>query len=206
MESYDKRFEGIDLGKLLEDLCRFVTRRFHREFRNQSTVLRGNAFSAQDLVHEALTKFIIKNVGWQAVHPENPQADMFRFVRRIVHNGFLDLVKDGRAYKRTQSSDDIEIEESPEGFEEDSISDVLIRDLTDAKIAKRAYESVKGEPELIEYLRCVLQEGITKRSRVAQALNISLAEATRRRERLQTRLTPLRRALEARKARRSNAV
>jgi DNA-directed RNA polymerase specialized sigma24 family protein len=157
MESYDKRFEGIDLGKLLEDLCRFVTRRFHREFRNQSTVLRGNAFSAQDLVHEALTKFIIKNVGWQAVHPENPQADMFRFVRRIVHNGFLDLVKDGRAYKRTQSSDDIEIEESPEGFEEDSISDVLIRDLTDAKITKRAYESVKGEPELIEYLRCVLQ-------------------------------------------------
>ena len=206
MESYDKRFEGIDLGKLLEDLCRFVTRRFHREFRNQSTVLRGNAFSAQDLVHEALTKLIIKNVSWLALHPENPQADMFRFVRRIVHNAFLDLVKDGRAYKRTQSADDIEIEESPGGFEEDSISDVLIRDLTDAKITKRAYESVKGEPELIEYLRCVLQEGITKRSRVAQALNISLAEATRRRERLQTRLTPLRRALEARRAKRSNAV
>jgi hypothetical protein len=206
MESYDNRFEGIDLGKLLEDLCRFVTRRFHREFRNQTTVLRGNAFSPQDLVHEALTKFIIKNVDWQPLHPENPQADMFRFVRRIVHNGFLDLVKDGRAYKRTQSSGDIEIEEGLEGFKEDSISDVLIRDLTDAEIAERAYGFVKGEPELLEYLRCVLQEGITKRSRVAQALNISLAEATRRRDRLQTRLTPLKRALEARRARQSNAV
>jgi len=93
-----------------------------------------------------------------------------------------------------------------EGFGEDAVIDILIRDLTDAKIAERAYASVKGEPELLEYLRCVLEEGVTKRSGVAKALNISLAEATRRQERLQTRLTPLRRALEARRTRRSNAV
>jgi|ERR1051325_732212 hypothetical protein len=203
MEKADPRFHNIDLGSLLEDLFRHANWLFGQKHCGaDDSVMPGTGISSHDLVKAALTQFIVEKGEWRPTALPKAQAELFFFVRRMITNDFLDLLKKGRAFQRTLIIDDsnrgsgtIETRQLPN---DDSKCTNPNQDLEDDEISKRAYKAVEGEPDLRDYLDAVLRDSHTKRSTVAKEIGISLDEATRRRDRLKTRLTPLKRALEAR--------
>jgi hypothetical protein len=202
MDEHDPRFSNVDLGSLLEDLFDYAKSLFDpSKCGGDDPSLTGAGKSPKDLVHEALTEFIIKKTDW-CPPAESAQAQLFYYVRTMIKNDFLDLVRDGRAHKRTDiigatqrhRGDGDSSDELPS---EDVSFRNLTQDLNDDEIIRRAYKAVEGEPELAEYLDAVFRDGHTKRSKVASEIGIGIPEASRRRDRLKTRLTPLKRALEA---------
>src|ERR1041385_3652195 len=198
MEENDPRFSHVDLGSLLEDLYNFAKGLFRqKKCSAEDAILPGTGKSPEDLVNNALTVFIIKKPNWRPSSPETAQAQMFFLVRKMVKNKFIDLVR-SPAYKgaiKGQAGEDSALaDDFPDGDDE---SGVLLEELNDEEIIRRAYAAVEGEPDLEEYLDAVLRDGYTKRSKVAAHLEIDLRDATRRRDKLKTRLLPLKRALEA---------
>lgn len=210
MEEDDPRFAHVDLGSLLEDLSNYAKVLFNqRQCAGDEAMLPGTGKSPEDLAYNALTEFIIKNRDWCPSSPETAQTEMYFWVRKILKNDFLDLMR-GRAFKDTeilgardgQVGQDSQVHTEPAG-REDFLPD-LAQVLNDEEIIRRAYAAVEGEPELEEYLDAVLRDNYTKRSKVAKHLEIDLLEATRRRDRLKTRLLPLMRALGLFKASKSH--
>jgi hypothetical protein len=202
MDENDQRFSNVDLGSLLEDLFGYAKWLFgQKKCGGDDPVLPGTGKSSKDLVKDALTEFILKRPDWHPSSPETAQAELFFLVRKMVKNDFLDLIKDGRAYKRTEiigakkvgRGEDVRSQDEPS--DEDELLLGLVEGLNDEEIVRRAYSAAEGAPELEEYLGAVLRDGYTKPSKVAAHLGINLREATRRRDRLKTRLTPLMRAL-----------
>jgi hypothetical protein len=208
MDEHDPRFTHVDLSSLLEDLFAYAKSLFDpSKFGGDDPILTGAGKSPKDLVHEALTEFIIKKTEW-CPPAESAQAQLFYYVRRMIKNDFLDLVRDGRAHKRTDIIGATRLsgvgDSSDEPATEDGSGASLTQGLNDDEIVRRAYKAVDKEPDLVEYLDAVFRDGYTKRSQVASEIGIDLPEATRRRDRLKTRLTPLKRALEASSASKSH--
>jgi hypothetical protein len=203
MQPSDSRFSGVDVGSLLEDLIGCAESMFRKRFGDKNTVLPGSAKSAEGLVHEALTQFIIKEKDWRPRCADTQQAELFYFLRKAIWHDFLDLFKDGRAFKRTEALD--EENDKPASHDVDLLT-ALITACTDDDITKVAYQAVTDEPELEEYLDCILRDCITKRSEITQRLGITPQEARRRQERLRTRLLPWKRSLDFKRASKSQAA
>ena len=205
MDETDPRFSNVDFGSLLEDLFRFARSLVDpKKYGGDDPILTGTGKSAKDLVKDALTEFIVKVRDWSPSSRERNQAELFLFVRKMIRNDFLDLIKDGRAHKRTEIIDITTAQTanySGDGtpMNADESLTQIIDELDDSEVARRAYRAVHDEPELKEYLDAILRDGYIKRSQVAFDLGIDLRQATQRRDRLKTRLRPLMRALEAQK-------
>jgi hypothetical protein len=210
MEEDDPRFSHVNLGSLLEDLSNYARGLFgQRKCFGDEVMLPGTGKSPEDLAYSALTEFIVKKRDWHPSSPDTAQTEVYFFVRKILKNDFIDLVR-GRAFKDTEilnsregeAGQDSQLTYEPVGGDESPLN--LAEVLNDDEIIRRAYVAVEGEPELEEYLDAVLRDSYTKRSKVAKHLEIDLSEATRRRDRLKTRLLPLMRALGLFKASKSH--
>jgi hypothetical protein len=204
MNETDPRFSNVDFGSLLEDLFRFARSLVDpKKFGGDDPILTGTGKSANDLVKDALTEFIVKARDWSPSSRERNQAELFFFVRTMIRNDFLDLIKDGRAHKRTEIID-ISLEQTTHYLDAgalpinaDESLKRMVDELDDSEVVRRAYGAVHDQPELKEYLDAILRDGSIKRNQVASDLGIDLRQATQRRDRLKTRLRPLMRALEA---------
>jgi hypothetical protein len=211
MDANNPRFSYVNWDPLLEDLLDYAKGLFRQEkCDGEESILPGTGKSAKDLVFDAATEFIVKQVEWRPSSPENATKELFYLLRTVIKHDFLDLVRDGRAYKRTEiigaGNADRDGGSGPEDepADEDGWLEGLIDKMSDEAVEQRAYAAVEGKPELKEYLDAVLCEGYTKRKKVADHLGINLQEAERRRGKLKTRLTPLKRALEAGRASKSH--
>lgn len=201
MEEDDPRFSHVDLGSLLEDLSNYAKGLFtQRKCTGDEAMLPGTGTSPEDLACEALTVFVIKMRDWRPSSPDTAQTELYFLVRKILEHDFIDLVR-GRAFKDTEIlragdgqaglDGDLPYEHVSESVALPDLAEVL----NDEEIIRRAYAAVEGKPDLEEYLDAVLRDHYTKRSKVAKHLALDLKEATRRRDRLKTRLLPLMRAL-----------
>jgi hypothetical protein len=211
MDEGDPRFANVDLGSLLEDLWHYARGLFKQEkCAAESSVLPGTGTSPEDLVYGALTEFIAKQPNWRPTTPENAYTHLYFFVRKMIRRDFLDLIKDGRAYKRTEIIGARKTRSGVDASPPDDLPDDhdllagLVGELNDEEVSRRAHAAVRGDFELEEYLNAVLTEDCTKCSQVAAHLGITLREAKRRRDRLKTRLTPLKRFIEAGRASKSH--
>lgn len=212
MDETDPRFSNVDFGSLLEDLFRFAKSLVDpKKYGGDDPILTGTGKSANDLVKDALTEFIVKARDWSPSSRERNQAEIFLYVRKMIRNDFLDLIKDGRAHKRTEIIDITQTQTSnysgdgaPPMDGDESLTR-MVDELDDSEIARRAYRAVQDEPELKEYLDAILRDGYIKRSQVAFDLGIDLRQATQRRDRLKTRLRPLMTALKAQRTKSNRA-
>lgn len=211
MHANDPRFSNVNWNPLLEDLVDYAKGLFRQEkCDGEESILPGTGKSAKELVFDAATAFIAKQTEWHPSSPENASKELFYWLRTVVKHDFLDLVREGRAYKRTEilgaRSADRDGESGPkhEYANEDEQLEGMVDEMSDQVVEHRAYAAVEDNPELKEYLDAVLRDGWTKRKKIAEHLGITLQEAEKRRGRLQTRLTPLKRALDAGRASKSH--
>ena len=211
MDANDPRFSDINWEPLLEGLVEYAKGLFRQEkCDGEESILPGTGKSAKELVFDAATEFIVKQLEWRSSSPENATKELFYLLRKVINHDFLDLVRDGRAYKRTEilgalnTDRDGNSASMDEAADEDEWLEGLIDEMSDEEVERRAYAAVEGHPELREYLDAVLREGYTKRKKVASHLGIDLREAESRRGKLKTRLTPLKRVLEARRMSKSH--
>lgn len=183
----DNLFLHVDLKRLLKRLTACALRWFQEEnLLYSDSVMPGVSESACSLAQNVITEALKdESVKWR---PNDPDADPFPFLKQVMRRDFLDLVKKGRAYKRTvvmstYGGDDVDkalddFHSQDDGFEKAEA--VLIA----CKLCKLA----DGEPELIEMIEAIVTCGYTKPEDIAGILSINLAEYTKRRRRLMTRL------------------
>lgn len=169
----------------------------------QDDVLPGTGKSAKELVFDAVTGFIKKEINWYPASSESANEEVYQLLRKVIRHDFLDLVKEGRAYKKTQVVDAIKdeeadgsesarqlaLEELPDAFNEG------FYDLDVAMTLRRIIPLLKGDYQLEEYVKAVLRHGCIKREDIATCLGISPDEVTKRQRRLQLRLASWRRSL-----------
>ena len=122
-----------------------------------------------------------------------------------MRNDFLDLVKEGREYKRTKV---LEPSEGGEGAWGEYTSKLTLANLPGdteegfyslnaAIVARRVLPLVKGDSELEDYVNSVLRGGCTKREDIAAYLGITVQEVTSRRKKLRIKLASWKRSLDA---------
>lgn len=190
--------ELIDLNLLVKQLVACASKWFLEEnCFNPDDMLRATGKSATELAYDTVGRFIEGEIHVDRDPEQIGHADVFRVLRRAMRNDFLDLVKPGRAYKRTDiyevvrtwgeavdadpnqlpSLDEIASSEEPD-FEAWDLNSV----------EQRVFEAIGDDPPLREYVRAVLREGRLKREDIAEHLGITPQEATNRRRRLRDRL------------------
>lgn len=201
-------FSNIDWGPLLQRLVAFARNLFEKEGCHDATaVLPATGQSAEDLVYDAVLDFIVRHPTWQPSDPSQAPKELYLRIRMAAKNDFLDLVRDGRAYKRTEivgvraaAHGDGPMGGGDGADGADDPTAAIIEGLDGAQVAAKAFDLVRGDPPLVDYLDAVLVQGYTKRTDIAEYLGVPPDEVTRRRGRLKTRLAPLMRACEARRS------
>src|ERR1044072_1645409 len=146
MDETDLRFSNVDFGSLLEDLFRFAKSLVDpTKHGGDDQILTGTGKSAKYLVKDALTEVIVKDKDWSPSSRERNQAEIFYYVRTMIRNDYLDLIKDGRAHKRTEI---IDITQRQTGNNSvDAVAPInadksltrIVDELDDSEVARRAY-------------------------------------------------------------------
>jgi hypothetical protein len=153
---------------------------------NDESIMPGASESAIDLAQNVILEVLKdETVQWR---PNNPNDDPYPFLKQVMRRDFLDLVKEGRAYKRavimsTYGGDDTgkaldDFHSKDEGFEK--VDAALLAQAISTKFAE-------GEPELIETIEAIVTCGYIKPEDICNVLGIDLAEYTGRRRKLMTR-------------------
>lgn len=150
--------------------------------RDQEAVLPGTGMSAVELAHEATVVFIKKQDQYRVKSDE----DRFRIIKTIMRHDFLDLVKDGRAYKRTVILDSTQ-ENDPSPLENLPDPNDGFVSAEAASVARSLYPLTNGEQELKDLIDAVAILGLYKKKDIADFLGKSSTEVTNMQKKLKYR-------------------
>lgn len=182
----DSRFANVDFDSLLSRLYVVAQGLFARQgLKGHSSILSATGKSAEDLVLEVVTSFIVgEKLEWR---PKRPDEDPFPLLVTVLKHDFLDLVRGGRAHKRTVVVGSLQEKEDLGGGYPDQAVQIHMK-AEDLVTKERVYDLVKGERQLQEYVEVVLELGLTKPKDIAEFLGISSDQVRNRQRRLRTRL------------------
>lgn len=186
----DSRFANVDFDSLLSRLLAAAQALFARQgLKGNASILPGTGESAEDLVLDTVQAFIKgEKVEW---HPKNPDEDPYPLCLVVMKRDFLDLVKKGRAHKRTKVVDSLEEEENRGSIEQEvlDIEEVFRQAEGDAVTKERIYSLVAGDKELEEYVEAILElEFIKKPKELAEFLSITTDQLRLRQRKARTKL------------------
>jgi len=161
---------------------------------SQDDILSSTGKSPTDLAYDAVLEVLRdEKVQW---HPQKPDEDPYPLLVKVMRNDFLDLVRPGRAYKRTQVMDTQAEEDQPALDNYESRGDDLEK-LHAVLTAHDLYKMVGGEQDLKDVIDAILLLECRKREDIAHVLSTTPEEITRRQQRLRTKLASWRRTLAA---------
>lgn len=190
--------ESIDLNLLLKQLVACASKWFLEEHCfNPDDMLPATGKSATELAYDIVGSFLEGGIGIDRDPEQVQHVDVFRVLRHAMRNDFLDLVKQGRAYKRTEIYDVVQT--TGEAVDADpgrlpSLDGIASSEECDFEalelhsVEQRIFEAIGKDPPLKEYVQAVLRYGCLKREDIAEHLGITPQEATNRRRRLRDRL------------------
>lgn len=203
----DNRFAGINWERLLKRLTACAASWFLKEgCRHADDILPATGMSAEDLARSAVLEFIRGGIKWDQ---STDEEGLYRVVLTAMKRDFLDLVKKGRAYKRTDVLDTYKNEDAPQDQHKKA---PVLENLPDpcndgfysleaAVIARQVYPLIGNNAELKELVDAVLYCGETKREDRAELLGITPQQVTDGQRKLRLRLAPWhRRVHESRKS------
>src|SRR6266545_2333583 len=106
METNDLGFSEIQWGLLLKRLTSCAAKWFLQEgCSGDESVLPATGKSAKELAFDAVTEFIKGGITWMPKSDRNADLELYLVLRKVMRHDFLDLVKEGRPYKRTDVID-----------------------------------------------------------------------------------------------------
>lgn len=206
MELNDPLFFRIEWGLLLKRLTACAAKWFLQEgCLGAEAVLPATGKSAKELAFDTVTEFIKGRVEWQPKSEESANLELYWLLRKVMRHDFLDLVKEGREYKRTEVLDPSSDEEGAWGeYNNKPALENLPDDsgegfysLNAALVARRVLPLVQDDQELVDYVNAVLRGGCLKREDIAAYLQTSPQEVTNRQRRLRVKLASWKRSMEA---------
>ncbi|MDQ3816249.1 MAG: hypothetical protein M3362_00995 [Acidobacteriota bacterium] len=206
MDLSDPLFSRVDLGLLVKRLTACAAKWFLQEgCSGDESVLPATGKSAQELAFDTAMKFIKGEVELRPTSEESVEVELYRLLRRVMRNDFLDLVKEGREYKRTKVLEPSDGGESTWGEHGNKLTladlpgkaEEGFYSLNAAIVARRVLPFIKGDAELENYVDAVLRGGCTKREDIATYLGITVQEVTSLRKKLRLRLAPWKQSLDA---------
>lgn len=181
-------WQQVDWHVLLSKLTACGLRWFRLEnCHDADAVLPGTGISAVDLVYDAIVHVLNSEVGSRLVATDgNP----YPYILTVMRHDFLDLVKQGREYRRTVIADESEGCHAENLFE-DALDRPDAYALSDAASLVRKLHLILGSDiELKEYVTAWLMDGLDKRADIAYHLGVSEQEITTRKRRLIYKLKP----------------
>lgn len=183
----DSRFANVDFDGLLSRLYAVAQSLFARQgLKGDASILPATGKSAEDLAVEVVNAFIFgQKVEWR---PKQLDEDPFPLLVTVLKHDFLDLVKKGRAYKRTVVVGSLQEQEDLGRIEHEEGLSAIHTKAEDAVTKETVYALVKDEKELEEYVGVVLELGLTKQKEIAEFLGISSDQVRNRQRRVRTRL------------------
>jgi hypothetical protein len=193
MDHPDPDLHPVDLGLLVKRLTACAARWFLQEgCSDAECVLPATGQSAKDLAFSTLTKFIKGEIKWQPNSEESANQEAYALLKRVMRHDFIDLVKPGREYKRTEVRDARREGKGDGPALEDMADDSLdiLYSLEAAVVERQVYPLLEDAPELKEYIHAVLYGNCSKREDIATYLAITPQEVTNRHKRLRARLEP----------------
>ncbi len=205
MEINNPDFSEIQWGLLLRRLTSCAAKWFLQEgCSSEESGLPATGKSAKELAFDAVTEFIRGGVAWTPKADGNADLDLYLVLRKIMRHDFLDLVKEGRPYKRTDVIDPSNTENEGSG---ERVNARVLKDLPSdtssefyslnaALVARRIQPLVQGDQQLVDYIRAVLEGGCLKREDIASFLEISAQDVTNLQRRLRKRLASWKESVE----------
>jgi hypothetical protein len=205
METNDPDFPEIQWGLLLKRLTSCAAKWFLQEgCSGDESVLPATGKSAKDLAFDAVTEFIKGGIAWTPNSDRDADFDLYLVLRKVMRHDFLDLVKEGRPYKRTDVIDPSSSENEASG---ERVNARVLKDLSSdtdnqfyslnaALVARRIQPLVQGDQQLVDYVRAVLESGCLKREDIASFLKISAQDVTNLQRRLRKRLASWKQSVE----------
>jgi hypothetical protein len=199
---HNSRINWNVLLKLLKPLTSCAARWFLEEsILGRDDILPATGTSPKDFAFDTIIKFIEEGMRFRAKSPETYERDLFSFLKKVMRNDFLDLIK-SHEYDRTDVVDAVTavgdeqsgpvLEELPDASAEDGFYS-----LEAAAIARKVLPLIEDDPELKEFVEAVLCFGQTKREDIAETLGITPQEVTYRKNRLRVRLASWHRSVQA---------
>lgn len=205
MEPFETDFTNIQWDRLLKRLTACAAKWFLEEgCLGAESVLPATGKSAKELAFDTVTEFIKGKIPWKPRSTESADLDLYVLLRKVMRNDFLDLVKEGRAYKRTDVLDpskdgDEASNEYNSAATLDSLpgdSEKVFYSLNAAIVARRVLPLMLDDRHLVDYVNAVLVGGCLKREDIAIYLQISPQEVTNRQRRLRKKLASWKRSIE----------
>lgn len=205
MEPFETDFNSLQWDRLLKRLTGCAARWFLQEgCLGAESVLPATGKSAKELAFDTVTEFIKGRIDWKPKTDESADFELYLLLKKVMRHDFLDLVKEGRAYKRTDvldpSTDGKEAwGEYDSGPTLDNLSADSEKDfygLDAAIVARRVLPLVLDDHHLVDYVNAVLVGRCLKREDIATYLQISPQEVTNRQRRLRKKLASWKRSIE----------
>lgn len=187
--------------ELLVPLTAFAARLFLQEgILARDNVLPATGKSPRGLAFDAITEFIDGGMRFRARSAETYQKDLFNLLKTVVHHDFLDLVK-SHEYQKTAVVDATRGGDEVPALVLEDLGEIGSEDgfysLGAAMLARRVLPIIEDEPDLKEMVEAILCFGVTKREDIAQVLEITAQEVTKRKNRLRVRLAAWYRSIRA---------
>lgn len=176
------------------DLIGRLTKRAFRWFRAEGclhpeAVLPGTGTSAVDLVYDTLTKVFREEARFIS---SAQGADPFPFIATVMRHDFLDLVKQGREYKRTRMADDQEDERTQRELARMPAQADGIDEARNSVLFSQVCSIIGADDKLRRLLEALLIRGLVKRAELAYDLEVDEQEVTNMNRRLAYKLKPFR--------------
>jgi DNA-directed RNA polymerase specialized sigma24 family protein len=150
---------------------------------NDESVLPGTGMSAKELAYSGTLEFIKKAGEYR---PESDE-DRFRLILRIMKRDFIDLVRQGREFRRTVILDASGDGDGRGEFENLPDPNDSFASAEAASVARSLYPLTDGEQELVDLIDAVARCGCRKREEIADLLSTSPGEITKRQKKLKYR-------------------
>jgi DNA-directed RNA polymerase specialized sigma24 family protein len=188
--------------KLLPALVAVAKKLFLQEcISARDDVLPGTGKSARGLAFDAVTEFIEGGMKFRPRSAETYEKDLFNYLRKAIHNDFLDLIK-SHDYQKTEVIDATRVEDGKQRavvLEEMGApgSEAEFYSLGCAALARKLLPLVADEPDLKEVLEAILCFGVTKREDIAAIIDKTPQEVTKRMNRMRVRLASWHRKVHA---------
>jgi DNA-directed RNA polymerase specialized sigma24 family protein len=183
----DSRFVNVNFDSLLSRLYAVAQGLFARQgLKGDASILPGTGKSAEDLVLDTVQAFVQgEKIKWR---PEHPDEDPYPLLLIAMKRDFLDLVRKGRAYKRTIVVDSVEEEENSKRTEQGADLEEGSGKAEDDETKVKIYSLLEGNKELEEYVEAILELGLKKPNDIAEILGITTGQVRSRQRKVRTKL------------------
>jgi DNA-directed RNA polymerase specialized sigma24 family protein len=168
----DPRFLHLDFEDLLVKLTAIALKWLkQRGCFYSDSILPGTATSAEDLAQNAIMAVLKDESLWR---PQASEDELFKLLITIMKRDFLDLIKSSAYKTHAGLHERTDTPDSSDGY----IS------ITAAILSRQLYPVVDDDQELRDYIDAVLVFDQHKREDIADLLEITPAQASRRRAKL----------------------